>query len=515
MKRTPEALGDSTFDLLILGGGITGAGTALDATLRGLRVALIDKGDFASGTSSESSKLVHGGLRYLENRRVSDIRLVYEALHERQRLLHNAPHLVRPLHFIIPFYQTARVGPWMWRIGLTLYDLLAGRGNIRRSRSVKLRDLRAAFPGLNQTGLVGGAQYSDARMDDARLCIEVLCTAARHGAVVANYMEAISFEKSEGRITGVRVSDRLGGGECVIRARQVVNATGPWVDEVCKLAGDGGGPYLNPTKGVHIVAANPGLSNAFLLLHPGDGRVLFVIPWLTRTDPLDPPAEFSPTVLIGTTDTQHDGPADEVKVTGADIAYLLDAYNHYFSPALKETDILGSFAGLRPLIRARPGEPSARSREFRIFTAPSGLLTVAGGKYTTYRHMAEMVVDAVTARLGTRRPCNTRDFRLDGAPEVPWPEFASNEVERLRRSHRIAAGSAWHLVDRYGRCAADVAACIKKDARLAEPVVPGWPDIHAEFVYQREHEMAVNPADFLMRRTRLGLVKPSLLETQI
>lgn len=509
MKRMAEALTDGTYDLLVLGGGITGAGVALDATLRGFRVALIDKGDFASGTSSESSKLVHGGLRYLEH---GDFRLVYEALHERRRLLENAPHLVRPLRFVIPFYRGARVAPWKWRVGLTLYDLLAGRGNLHRSRSRKLRELREEYPALVAENLVGGAEYSDARMDDARLCIEVLRSAARNDAVVANYVEAIAFERSGGAISGVRALDRITGAELSIRARLVLNATGPWVDSICKLAGDSGGPYLQPTKGVHLVAPNPGLKNAFLLLHPRDGRVLFVIPWLTRTDPLEPNETISPAILIGTTDTNFEGPPEALAVTEEDEAYLLQAYQHFFAPALKRDDVLGSFAGLRPLIRARPGEPSARSREFRVFTAADGLLTVAGGKYTTYRHMAEIVVDAAETRLGRRRRCRTYDFRLDGAPETPWQAFAENEVDAMRRRYRIDVEGAWHLVDRYGRRAGDVARYLAARPDLAEPIIEGYPDRRVEFLYQRDQEMALRPGDFLLRRTRLGLVRPDLLK---
>src|SRR5207302_2594253 len=209
MKRTVHALKDETFDLLILGGGITGAGVALDAVVRGLRVALIDKGDFASGTSSVSSKLVHGGLRYLEH---GAFHLVYEALHERRLLLHNAPHLVHPLRFIIPFYHGARVPPWKWRLGLTLYDLLAGRSNLRRSQPLQTGHIRRAFPGLRGEGLLGGAAYLDAQMDDARLCLEVVKTAAAHGAIVANYVEALAFERQGSLIAGVHALDHVGGG---------------------------------------------------------------------------------------------------------------------------------------------------------------------------------------------------------------------------------------------------------------------------------------------------------------
>ena len=495
MKRTVDALKDEAFDILILGGGITGAGVALDAALRGFRVALIDKGDFASGTSSVSSKLVHGGLRYLEH---GHFPLVYEALHERRLLLHNAPHLVHPLRFIIPFYRGARVPPWKWRAGLTLYDLLAGRSNLERSRPLGAACLQHAFPGLCSKGLRGGAAYFDAQMDDARLCLEVVKTAALHGAVVANYVEAAAFEQQGGRITGVRALDRVGGGDFSIRARQVLNATGPWVDAICRLAGDAGSPHLQPTKGVHLIAPGRGLTEAFLLLQPRDGRVFFVIPWLGKT-------------LIGTTDTHFGGQPEALTVTAEDVLYILEGHNHYFSPALEQQDILGSFVGLRPLIRARPEEPSAISREFQVFASPSGLLSVAGGKYTTYRRMAETITDTIARRHGRRRRAKTRDFPLDGAPAAAWDRFEPAETARLCSGNGLGESAARHLVGRYGRHAQDVAAYIARDRKLADPVIPGEPDLQAEFVYQREHEMAVYPADHLLRRTRLGLFYPDLL----
>src|SRR5262249_29051720 len=369
MKRMPEALTDGPFDLLILGGGITGAGVALDAVLRGLRLALIDKGDFASGTSSRSSKLIHGGLRYLED---GDFHLVYEALHERGRLLSNAPHLVYPLRFVLPFYEGARVSPWKFRIGLVLYDLLAGARNIHRSRAVPLSRLHREFPGLRPEGLFGGSEYFDAHMDDSRLCLEVLRTAALHGALVVNYVEAIAFDLSGGILRGVRAVDRRGGREFSIRAKQVLNATGPWGDSVRHLAGDDGEPLLQPTKGVHLIVPDRRLPAAFLLLHPADGRVFFVLPFQNKT-------------MLGTTDTVWENSHDKPSVTPEDVEYLLSGYNHYFASPLSPANVLSSFAGLRPLIRARPGKPSDLSREFQLHTSPSGLLTAAGGKYTTYR----------------------------------------------------------------------------------------------------------------------------------
>jgi glycerol-3-phosphate dehydrogenase len=493
MKRQIDALRNQSFDLLVLGGGITGAGVALDAVLRGYRVALIDKGDFASGTSSVSSKLVHGGLRYLEH---SEFRLVYEALHERRNLLHNAPHLVRPLRFIIPVYQGSRVPGWKWRVGLGLYDLLAGRANLQRSRSLAQSALDREFPDLKQEGLRSGTSYFDAQMDDARLCLEVVMTASEQGACVANYAEAVAFEKHAGEITGVRILDRVGGGEFLVRARQVLNATGPWVDAICRLAGDQSSKRLSPTKGVHVIVGSRGFSSAFLLLHPADGRVFFVIPWMGKT-------------LIGTTDTHSIELPENLSVTASEIDYLLDGHNHYFRTGLDRTAVLGSFAGLRPLVASDIDQPGAISREYQIFFSATGLVTVAGGKYTTYRRMAEVVTDKLAQRLGVRGRCRTKDFRLTGAPLE-----TGDQVSERWKSIEGEGTAGRHLWARYGRHADEVLALLL-DPTLARPIVPGEPDILAELPYQRENEMAIYPADHLLRRLRLGLYHPELLKTPL
>jgi glycerol-3-phosphate dehydrogenase len=496
MQRRLDVLKDGLFDLFIIGGGITGAGVALDAALRGLRVALIDKGDFASGTSSVSSKLVHGGLRYLE---YGAFHLVYEALHERGLLLRNAPHLVRPLRFILPLYRRARIAPWKWRLGLTLYDILAGAGNIARSRPVRLDCLRHEFPGLRPERLLGAAEFYDAQMDDARLCIEVLQTAAAQGAILANYVEAVAFEGAGStELRQLRVIDRVAGTEWTVRARQVLNAAGPWVDAVCRLAGEKTGPLLQPTKGVHIIAPDRGLNAAFLLLHPADGRIVFVIPWMGKT-------------LIGATDTFTPEGPDALRVEPDEIQYLLEAYNGHFAPPLEPDQVLGSFVGLRPLIRARRGQPSSLSREFRLFESPSGLLSAAGGKYTTYRRMAEEITDVVVARLGRRRSCRTRDSLLDGTPRQAWGEFAEKTELTLREQHGLSASSARHLIDRYGRRALDVAGYLKAHPDGSQPLFPGEPDLRVELPYQRDHEMALFPADHFLRRMRLGMYRPEVL----
>lgn len=490
MQRSVDALTDGTLDVLILGGGITGAGVAFDAALRGWRVGLIDKGDFASGTSSASSKLIHGGLRYLE---YGAFHLVYEALSERGRLLHNAPHLVKPLRFLMPFYQGGRLPPWKGRLGMTLYDLLAGRDNIERSRPIDIRHLLKECPNLNPVGLRGGAAFFDAQMDDARLCIEVLVTASAHGARLANYVEAMAFEHHSVGEQTVRVCDRISGKEATIRARIVLNATGPWVDQVCRLAGDASGPYLQPTKGVHLVVADKGLPAGFLLLHPADGRVFFVLPWLGKT-------------LIGTSDTFTPAGPDALTVDPEEIAYLLDGYNHHFQPHLRPEDVLGSFAGLRPLLRDGAGKPSSLSREFRVWQGASGLLSVAGGKYTTFRHMAEVITDKIGRLLGKRQHCQTRDFRLIGAPvDVPWGAYRPGLVTTLCRQFALPEAAAEHLADRYGRRALDMARYLDKAVGNREPICPGEPDLRAEIDFQRDYEMAIYEADHLLRRTRLGL----------
>ena len=491
MKRNVGALTDGIFDLLIIGGGITGAGVALDAGLRGFPVALIDKGDFASGTSSVSSKLIHGGLRYLEH---GSFHLVYEALQERGLLLQNAPHLVRPLRFILPFYKGGRLAPWKWRLGLTLYDLLAGRDNIQRSRPISSAELCRQFPELQARGLTGGAEFFDAQMDDSRLCIEVLKTAADQGVMVANYIEVTAFEFQGREITGVRAVDHVGKHELIIRARQVLNATGPWVDAVCRLAGDRAEPKLQPTKGVHVIVPLQIPQAAFLLLHPRDGRVLFVIPWMGKT-------------LIGTTDSFTSEGPDDLLVQPYEITYLLEAHNHYLKPPLEAHDVLGSFVGLRPLIRASSRQPSSLSREFHLFESPSGLLSAAGGKYTTFRRMAEEITDVVARRLGSGRKCRTKHFLLDGAPREPWNEFVDREMVVLERLG-LSRESALHLVNRYGRRARDVADYLKLDSAPARPIVPGEPDLRLEIPYQRDHEMALFPADHFCRRLRLGMYHP-------
>ncbi|HEV3143636.1 MAG TPA: FAD-dependent oxidoreductase, partial [Gemmataceae bacterium] len=328
-------------------------------------------------------------------------------------------------------------------------------------------------------------------MDDARICLEVIQTAWQHGAKVANYVGAVDFEHRNGMIQSVQVRNRIGNREGVIHARQVLNATGPWVDAVEKLAGGSGRERLQPTKGVHLVLPNLGLSSAFLLLHPVDGRVFFVIPWMRRT-------------LLGTTDTFASESADRLTVTPSEEEYLLAGYNHHFDQPFKAEHILGRFAGLRPLLKADAHHPSARSREFAVWEGPGGMLSVGGGKFTTYRHMAEIITDAVSRKLGYSVGCRTRHLKLTGAPVEPWHTFVEREVKAFSR-RGLRPEIAHHLMNRYGRHARNVAAVALATPRGLDRIVPDEPELLGELEYQKHAEMAMLPEDHWLRRTRLGL----------
>jgi glycerol-3-phosphate dehydrogenase len=491
------ALEGQTFDVLVVGGGINGAGIARDAAMRGLHTALVERSDFASGTSSRSSKLIHGGLRYLEQ---GHIRLVLEAVRERERLQRLAPHLVRPQEFIFPMYRGGRLGPLKLAAGLWAYDLLAGFWNVRRHRMLCAEEVVAAEPALRRDGLRGAGQYWDCRTDDARLVLETVLAAGREGAVVISYAEVAAFVKEGGRITGARVADRLGTGEVVVHARVVVNAAGPWVDKVAAL--DGPAPRrLRLTKGVHVVVPRERVGNrAALVLHAvSDGRVMFAIPWGEHC-------------LVGTTDTDHPGgPDEEPTVEPADVSYLLDTVNHYFPAArLRPGDVVSAFAGLRPLVAPRGKatlSPSSVSREQEIVTSTSGLVSIAGGKLTTYRLVAAAVVERVIEVL--RGAGDTRRFGRSRTAEVPLPggTVAPDRVAAALSSngHGLAPAVVGHLAHRYGSRLDELLELLARDRALAEPIVPGLPDPRAEVVEAVEQEWAVTLDDVLRRRTQVAL----------
>jgi glycerol-3-phosphate dehydrogenase len=493
-----EALGGEPFDLLVVGGGINGAGIARDAAMRGLRTAVVERSDLASGTSSRSSKLIHGGLRYLEQ---GHVRLVLEAVRERERLRRLAPHLVRPQEFVFPLYRGGPVGKLTLAAGLWAYDVLAGFWNVRRHHMLGRRAVEAAEPALRRDGLLGAGQYWDCRTDDARLVLETALAAARDGAVVLSYAEVTAFVKEGGRIVGARVVDRLGGGEVVARARVVVNAAGPWVDRVAAL--DAPGPArLRLTKGVHVVVPRDRVGHrAAVVLHAvKDRRVMFAIPW----------GEHS---VIGTTDTDHPGGPDvPPTVEAEDVAYLLDTVNHYFPAAnLRPADVVSGFAGLRPLVAPRGKatlSPSSVSREQEMFTSASGLESIAGGKLTTYRLVAATVVDRVVAAL--RAAGDGRRFGRSRTGDVPLPGGAEPPdavaaAALSRNGHGVAPAVIGHLANRYGSRLDELLGLLAADRALADPIVPGLPDPRAEVVEAVEREWALTIEDVMRRRTQVAL----------
>ncbi|HET9386402.1 MAG TPA: glycerol-3-phosphate dehydrogenase [Gemmatimonadales bacterium] len=486
-----RSLVDAPVDVLVIGGGITGAGIARDAAMRGFRTALIDKGDFGSGTSSHSSRLVHGGVRYLEQ---YAFRLVFESSRERRVLLKIAPHLVRPLAFLFPLYRGGRVPAWKLRAGMWLYDLLSAFRNVRRHRWLSAKKVRKVEPGVRDKGLVGASLYYDAQVDDARLVLATIRAAARAGALVANYVEATALLKPDGRIRGAAVHDVLTGETGSIRASVVVNATGPWSDALRQLDDPAAKPLLRPTKGAHVFVPRRRMSNehAVTLFSPIDGRVMFVLPW----------GELS---YIGTTDTDADASPDELRVTSADVTYLLRSANAAFPDAhLTTNDVISGWAGLRPLLHQDNASPSQVSREHAIEESAHGLVSIVGGKLTTYRVMAQDVVDRVAKRL----------HQLDGRRVAPHPptdrealpggESADLEVlVEAARSRGAFEPTARHLVASYGSEAAAVLNLVDRERPLGEPIVPGRPEIWAEVSYAVERELAVRLQDVLIRRLHL------------
>lgn len=477
-------LRDEEFDVLVIGGGITGAGVALDAAARGLRTALVERHDFASGTSSKSSKLVHGGLRYLQQR---EYRLVYENLAERQRLLSNAPHLVHPLPFLIPLFgrdgvikQTVAKA---YATALWIYDLTGGWRIGKRHRRLSVDEAIAHLPVLRREHLVAGFLYYDAEADDARLTLTIARTAVvDHGAAAANYAEVVGLLRAGDRVVGARLAD---GTE--VRAACVVNAAGVWADEVRALD-EGGHPHsLRPAKGVHITVPWEKVRCDIAAVIPvvQDRRSIFVVPWGDR-------------VYLGTTDTDYDGPLDDPQCTADDVRYLLDAFNTFSSEPLTEADVLGTWAGLRPLVRSAGSERTADlSRRHKVEVSPTGVVTIMGGKLTTYRKMAEDTVDEVVRLLGRgARRSPTAKLRLRGA----------EGAARVAATSTGDAAVVAHLVGRYGNEARAVLAMVEANASLGDPLVKGLPYLRAEAVYAARYEMARTVTDVLARRTRALLL---------
>ena len=489
-----RAFESDEFDVVVIGGGITGAGVALDAASRGYSVALVEKADYASGTSSRSSKLVHGGLRYLQN---FDLGLVREALLERQLMVNLAPHLVRPLPLLIPAFEGKRPHR-LAGMGLNMYDVMASdrirrrRGgedewSPERHRTIDAEETKELLPALASREPTSAYLFYDCQTDDVRLVLTILGEAERFGAVCCNSAEATGLIERDGRAAGVLCRDAIGGGEFELVGQNVVNATGVWADRLRpdELHDEAEVPRIRPSRGTHLTVARERLPVvAGAIVPAGSGRSIFVLPWLGRT-------------LIGTTDNDYQGGLDHVPPSETDIEYLLDATNSFFGSALGAGDLTGAYAGVRPLIST--GDPKKSvdiSRKAELYETSSGLVTITGGKLTTWRRMAKLAVDRIVEREGREAPCRTQEIPL-GMPAAPGE---LPEVEGVDEASREA------LAGRYGHAARDVLSIAAGSPALAQRISPCLPDLVAEAAFAARREQTRSVADVLLRRTRLGLL---------
>ena len=486
-------LADERFDVLVIGGGITGAGAALDAASRGLRVALVEARDLAAGTSSRSSKLIHGGLRYLEQ---LDFKLVYEALRERDLLVSRlAPHLVRPVPFLFPLYRKVVERPYVGA-GLALYDAMEGtRRPVPHHRHLSARGALKRAPALSPERLAGAMLYYDAQVDDARYTLAVARTAAAHGAVVATWVSAVGVVRGgDGtRVTGARVRDEETGHEVTVTADSVVVCAGVWTDQVHELAGVRAGYKVRMSKGVHIVVPREAVEATTGMIVRTEKSVLFFIPWGKRW-------------IVGTTDTDWTGDRDEPAATEEDIDYILAAANRVLARPLTRADVIAVYAGLRPLVAvaAKESKPTTKlSREHVVDVPVPGLASIAGGKFTTYRLMARDVVDAAVADFGPDRsvPASVTDqVPLLGADGLAAVRASAG---RLAEDYGVDRETVEHLLGRYGTLAAEVLDLVRSDPAFGRPLAPGHLYLRAEVVYAVTHEGALHVDDVLRRRTRL------------
>jgi len=461
---------EGQFDVLIIGGGATGLGIAVDAATRGYRTALVEAGDFAQATSSRATKLVHGGVRYLAS---GQIHLVYEALHERAVMLRNAPHLVRSQPFILPTYT------WLdlpfYGIGLKIYDLLSGKSTMGPTHILGPSETRRRLPNIATKDLRGSILYHDGQFDDARLALALARTAEDHGAVVLNYVRSKSFLKTDGRITGAIVEDTETGTEIAVHARCIINATGIFTDDLRRADDPNIPKLLSVSRGTHIVVPAAVLAGDTAIMVPKtpDGRVIFAIPWCGK-------------VVIGTTDLAATRVEMEPGHEQSEIDYLIETVNPYLATPITRSDILSVFSGLRPLVTGKSSTTSKLSREHHIDTSPAGLITVAGGKWTTYRRMAEDTLTfAIKHGMLPPKLCVTNGVRLHGAPP---------------------AGPTPGPLSRYGTDAAEIERLQHSSPELAQPIDPDLPFTFAEAVYAVRHEMARTLEDVLSRRMRALLI---------
>ncbi len=483
-----ESLGENEIDVLVIGGGVVGAGAALDAAARGLSVTLVEARDFAAGTSSRSSKLIHGGLRYLEQ---LDFWLVREALKERKLLLHKlAPHLVRPVSFLLPLqhrvWERAYIGA-----GVALYDTMGGARALPMHRHVTRTGALELGPALREDAMIGAIRYFDAQVDDARHTMTIARTAARHGATVLTRTKVTGLLRDGERVIGAQVTDLETGREYAVRARSVISATGVWTDEMNRMTGVDFPFHVRMSKGVHIMVPRERLDLDTGLAMRTEKSILFVIPWHQHW-------------IIGTTDTDWELDKDHPSASHTDIRYILDHVNSILREPLTEDDIVGTYAGLRPLLAgAKDSDTTKLSREHAVAEPVPGLFVIAGGKYTTYRVMAADVVDAAVREFGTAvAPSVTEHLPLVGA--VGYRELAAGAPGLARRTG-LPTATVEHLLGRYGSGIEDILALIEANPELAQPIPGADVYIAAEAVYAATHEGALHLDDVLTRRTRISI----------
>ena len=488
MKRDFDGVAAGTFDIIIIGGGIIGAGIAHDATLRGFSTLLVEKEDFGCGTTSRSSRLIHGGLRYL---RQLQLGLVHQDLRERDVLLHIAPHLVHPMRFVIPLTSGDPLQRLVLPIGLRLYDLLFFRKSLPSHEHLSRRETLQLEPELDLKGLTGSLLYSDCQAPFVeRLCLENVIAATEHGAVILNHARVTGFLREGNAVSGVQVQDTLSGQAYQMQGRIVVNATGHWVDTVREMLGKGAPPMIRRTKGIHLLT--PQLSrNAVVSFALSDGRLFFVIPWQGYS-------------LIGTTDTDYTGNLDAVEADAADVAYVLAALKRTF-PGVKPGDVSYTYAGLRALARSGAGRAGDVSRDHKLVDHErkdgiAGVISVLGGKITAYRAVADNAMNLVCRKLGARRLCLTARAPLPGAPSV-----SEDSVQRAASEYGLPVETVAHLAELYGSRFSQGLDIVKRDASAGQRLCTHSPDIVAQVRHAVEHEWALTVSDFLLRRSALGL----------
>ena len=485
-----------SFDILVVGGGITGAGIARDAALRGYKTALIEKADFCSGTSSKSSKLVHGGFRYLDN---LEFGLVHESLMERKTLMEIAPHLVHPIQCLLPLHQHNAKPPWMIHIGLFLYDFLSFTKRIGYHQMLSKNEIQRLEPLLRHDDLKKIALYYDCQADDFRLVMANLQSAAHDGAVVANYVKAVDILKENGQIVGIKAMNEISSESFPIQSHVLANATGPWCDYLRQALLKDSHHHVRTTKGIHLVIHRKDLPINHTILGQAvqDGRYIFAVPW----------RQF---VFLGTTDTDYDGDPDHIATERNDVDYLVEAFNHYFPDAnLNDDKIISTFAGLRPLAFEEGKTASSVTREYEIFEQPKNFFNIIGGKLTTYRTMAKEMVNRMAKKLDKsfdifpiNPKCLTDKMPLYGGDIQDYKAFF-NEWKTKLVSQFFDEDIAIHLIESYGSQVSDVLEYVKKTPHGEERFLPEIPYIWGELDYALQHEMTLSLDDFMIRRTHL------------